>query len=380
MQPEHERFELHSRLRRLGLAASALAALLGTVRAQSVVTYDASSGTFPESPCWKLVDTASPENPLVQGGALVLSTSAASENMHYLWESSLFFPSTLVFEARLKLVSGSSTSSVRAPLVLGFTLSPAVGNSLFVDHDQIFVLASNTVKGASAVVDTNDAFHTYRIEVTGTSAGSLLEVYYDAETTPRIQDVLIDDSSVNGPVPRLYFGEGSVLAFGTGEWQLVSHNAGPASCCGQVNSCGNLENLLSQGVVTGGTYSASSGGTWDIVLGGVPAAPSPGLLIYGFGPSNPATPVGTSFGNLCLSPFFRAVVAVPGSTAGGCASPSQYVWTNWAAFVTANKSAGAQGFSMSGTDEVWLQAWHRDPPNPGAANLSKIVGPFFVTP
>jgi len=380
MQRTNDRSEPLLRLHRLGLAATALATLLGTGLAQTVVTYDASSGTFPESPCWKLVDTASPENPVVQGGSLVLATSAASENMHYLWESSLFFPSTFVFEARLKLVSGSSSTTARAPMVLGFTLSPGVGNSLFVDHDQIFVLASNSVKGDSAVVDTDGAFHTYRIEVTGTTAGSLLEVYYDAETTPRIQDVLIQDAALNGANPRLFFGEGSVLAFGTGEWQVVSHNAGPATCCGQFNSCGNLQDLASLGVVTGGTYVASGAGTWDVVLGGVPAAPSPGLLIYGFGPSNPATPIGTPFGNLCLSPFFRGVVAVPDSTTGGCVSPSQYSWTNWASFVVANKAVGAQGFSMSGTDEVWLQAWHRDPPNPGATNLSRLAGPFFVAP
>jgi len=74
------------------------------------------------------------------------------------------------------------------------------------------------------------------------------------------------------------------------------------------------------------------------------------------------------------------VVAVHDSTSGRCATPSQYSWANWASFVSANKAVGAQGFTMSGTDEVWLQAWHRDPPNPGAANLSKITGPFFVTP
>src|SRR6187402_2880572 len=119
MQRTIDRSEPLLRLRRLGLAATALAALLGTGRAQTVVTYDASSGTFPETPCWKLVDTASPENPVVQGGALVLSTSAASENMYYLWESSLFFPSTLVFEARMKFVSGSSSTAARAPMVLG---------------------------------------------------------------------------------------------------------------------------------------------------------------------------------------------------------------------------------------------------------------------
>lgn len=380
MATEHDCSELPLRLRRLGLAASALAVMLGTARAQSVVTYDAGTGTFPEVPCWKSLDSANPEQPMLQSGALVLGTSDPAENMTYLWQAPLSFPSTFIFEARMRFVSGASSTSVRAPAVLGITTSPLVGNALFIAQDEIFALASNTVKGASAAVDTDGAFHTYRIEVTGTVAGSSFAVFYDAETTPRIQSALFADPDFNGQVPRLYFGEGSVLAFGTAEWQEVSHNASAGACCGQVNSCGKLENLGSIGIVAGGTYDANTGNTWDIVLPGVPAAPSPGLLIYGFGSSSPSAPIATTFGSLCLSPLFRATVALPDSTSGGCVSPTQYTWTTWAAFVDVNKAAGTQGFSAAGTDEVWIQAWHRDPLNPGAANFSKLAGPFFVAP
>jgi len=187
---------------------------------------------------------------------------------------------------------------------------------------------------------------------------------------------------MNSPGSRLYFGEASLLATGIAEWETVSHNAGPETCCGQANSCGNNEELGSVGLATGGTYDANSGANWDITLSGVPAAPSPGLLIYAFGPSNPVLPVQTAFGNLCLGTFFRAsaTVTVPDATTGGCASPSQYSFSNWGAFVDNNKAAGINGFSAGGVDEVWIQAWHRDPPNPGTANLSKIAGPFFVMP
>ncbi|HVS18231.1 MAG TPA: hypothetical protein VMT18_06495, partial [Planctomycetota bacterium] len=263
---------------RLALAALAFASLLGGAHAQTVVTWSASSGEFPEAPCWTLVDSADPEQPLLQNGALELGTSANAENLYYQWQSKLTFPSTFVFEARVRWLSGSSSTPVRAPVTLSFTMAPLVGNALFIDQDEIFVLASNTVKGASAVVDTDDAFHTYRIEVTGTTAGSSVEVYYDGEATPRLQDVLINDASVASTQPRLYFGEASILAFGTSAWELVSHNAGPAQCCGQVNSCGNSEDPVSLGVVSGGTYDAGSGAAWSLVLPGVPATPSAGIL------------------------------------------------------------------------------------------------------
>ncbi|HVS19378.1 MAG TPA: hypothetical protein VMT18_12310, partial [Planctomycetota bacterium] len=76
----------------------------------------------------------------------------------------------------------------------------------------------------------------------------------------------------------------------------------------------------------------------------------------------------------------RGPVALPGSTAGGCANPTQYTWNNWSAYVDANKAQGTQGFTQGGTDEVWIQAWHRDPAHPSEAVFSKLAGPFFVAP
>lgn len=367
-------------LPRLGSSALVLGLLMTGARAQSIFSYDASTGKLPESPCWKLIDTANPEQPLVAGGKLTLSSSADAENMFFLWDSKLNFPAKLVFEARMRRVSGSSSHTARTPAVMGVTTLPGVGNALFIGQDEIFLLAGNLVKGASASLDTDDLAHTYRMEVTGTAQGSQIEVFYDSETSPRLQGTTFFDTSANGLAPRLQFGEASNLSWGTSEWEWVSHNAGPASCCGGANSCGKISTLGSVGLPSGGTYDTGSGSPWTFVLPDVPAAPSPGLLIYGMGPTNPVTPLETAFGNLCVGPFFRASVAVPDVTAGGCAVPTQYTWTTWSAYVDANKAAGAQGFSAGGVDEVWIQAWHRDPVLPAGAVLSKLAGPFFVAP
>lgn len=217
-----------------------------------MVTYEVSSDLFPEAPCRSRVDSASPEDPLLQGGKLALGTSVDAENLDDPWDSELFLPGTFVIESRLKVISGQSSTAVRTPVSIGMTMSLLVGNALFVGQDEIFLLASNAVKGASAVLDTDDQVHTFRIEVTGTSAGSAVEVSYDAETPPRLQDVLIQDPAGHTSTPRLFFGEASVLAHGTAELESVSHNAGPVTCCGQANSCAKDEDLSSESIAGGG--------------------------------------------------------------------------------------------------------------------------------
>ena len=67
--------------------------------------------------------------------------------------------------ARSGCSSGAAPSSIRAHIF--FTQSSELGNGLFIGVDEIFLLVANNVKDVSAFVDTDDAFHTYRIEVDG---------------------------------------------------------------------------------------------------------------------------------------------------------------------------------------------------------------------
>ncbi len=85
----------------------------------------------------------------------------------------------LVIEARVKLGSGSTSAATRAPIVVAATTSPNVGSALWIGEDEIFINNADFVKGPTANVDTDDAFHTYRIEVTGAS----VDVFYDGALT-----------------------------------------------------------------------------------------------------------------------------------------------------------------------------------------------------
>jgi hypothetical protein len=132
----------------------------------------------------------------------------------------------MVIEARLRFVSGTTSHVARAPVVVAFTVSPTVGNALLIGADEIFLLAADLVRGASAAVDTNDAFHTYRIEV-NTSTGAI-DVFYDGSFL--LSGTTFSDVATHGSVARVSFGEGSIFATGTTEWEFVRHNASSVTC------------------------------------------------------------------------------------------------------------------------------------------------------
>jgi PEP-CTERM motif-containing protein len=188
-----------------------------------VSDYQASSGLFPNqiSPPYTLIDTADPEAPALSGGVLTLGTSSNSESMFYTQLEPIVDTSGAFFiEARVRFVSGSSSSTARAPITISFTTAPNVGNALFIGLDRVFFNTAEATAGPSALVDTNGAFHTYRIDYSGAGA---LTLAYDG--VPVLAGTTFTSASFNGAQERIAWGELSILAFGTSEWQFFRHNA-----------------------------------------------------------------------------------------------------------------------------------------------------------
>lgn len=201
-------------------------------------TWQASSGLVPNESCpaWTLDDSASPEEPSLAGGLLILSTDQTAENMWYVQTGfDISIPDPLVIEATGRFVSGFSSSVARAPMQVLFTISPGVGNVLFIGPDLIFLNVDDSTRGQSAAVDTDDAMHTYRIEVT--SVGSIT-VYYDEALT--LTGSTFFNSSFNDTVPRVAWGDGSSFTYGLSEWTRVRHNA-HAMGCDQDNDGNRIE-------------------------------------------------------------------------------------------------------------------------------------------
>jgi hypothetical protein len=96
---------------------------------------------------------------------------------------------------------------------------------ILIGADQVKILAGDFTIGSTANVDTDDAFHTYRIVITGSSIGSPVQVYYDSGLI--LTGALY---ALATPAARLSWGEISTVAYGTSEWEYFEHNGSAASC------------------------------------------------------------------------------------------------------------------------------------------------------
>lgn len=121
-----------------------------------------------------------------------------------------------------------------------------------------------------------------------------------------------------------------------------------------------------------GVPSASAGSGFTITAGLLPGAKQ-GLWIHTT-QGAAGTPINNAYGWLCISTsgMFRFQAMMSTGTNGLCNGQLSFDFNTWAATQTQNPTvvAGAT---------VDLQAWYRDPPNSGGANLTN-AGSFLICP
>ena len=119
---------------------------------------------------------------------------------------------------------------------------------------------------------------------------------------------------------------------------------------------------------------ASKSGAPATIIAAAPVpggAGLPGILIYST--QAPVPPISTNFGQLCLGQLQRAgsFPAVPGGTSNVC--NGIYNWN------VSTIAAGTAGIHVG--DELRIQAWYRDPPNPpGGANFTEGLDAITIVP
>lgn len=186
--------------------------------------WTAGSGSLPTdaNPSW-LFYSEPISTVTLASGFLQLDTSPAQARATYFQEFyALSIPTDFVIEARVRFVSGSSMTTGRAPTGISFFLQKGVANWLWIGADEIFVNAGTRLqKGAAASVDTNDAFHDYRIEFHGTSNGSSFDVFYD-DAFKLTGSLFLDDEDQE---PEIGWGDVAYEASGVAQWQSFRHNA-----------------------------------------------------------------------------------------------------------------------------------------------------------
>jgi RHS repeat-associated protein len=190
-------------------------------------SWQAASGLTPDQVCpaWKLEVPSGAPPPTLSGGSLQITNTSTNQPVDYNQEEpnqTLSVPDPLVIEARMRFVSGTTTNSTREPANIGFATAPSFGSVLQIGKGLVFLTKSETERGATASVDTS-SFHTYRIEVT--KAGSITVFQDGSQILSGSEYTSVPD---HGTHPRVYWGNGSKLAYGVSQWQFVRHNA--ASC------------------------------------------------------------------------------------------------------------------------------------------------------
>lgn len=231
---------MHPALRLLSVGAVLAASALPGQAA--VVNWFAAGGTTPDVavPQWDLVDNASPENPSLAAGVLTIGGSAISEQMYYTMDGAdtdFSGQSSYWLEARLRVNTQSLTAGWwRAPVTMGIGFAGG-GLAIFeLRRDHVYLRDGDNSRGAfSNLLDTDDDFHTWRMEVLGSTAGSTVNVYQDGNL------VLSDTSVFNfGSGNRVFWGDSSVIAGGRSEWTYVATNLAAAPAANPVSAPGSL--------------------------------------------------------------------------------------------------------------------------------------------
>jgi len=178
--------------------------------------WTASSGLSPENvnPRWELsAPFPGTDAPVLEADAVRLR-GTNGYIVFYQGDSKLQreldIPTNLVVEARVRVISGTAK--------IYFVTELGVENWLSIGADEIFVNAgARTNRGTAANVDTDSAFHNYRIEVDGVTTGSTFKVYYDGTLTLTGALYFEDESQF----PEIAWG-----SYPSGEslWQSFRHN------------------------------------------------------------------------------------------------------------------------------------------------------------
>lgn len=194
----------------------------------AVSNWQFGSGLPPQQswPAWELKLGGSPL-PTATALTDALQINSGSNWYQYMYyEQSggmLAFPSSLVIEVRMRVVSSATVGNTYCPCEIHWTPGNGAGNGLGFRAGQIFLWQSGNTAATPVNIDTTSALHTYRIEVDGIAAGSAIRVYQDGSQV--LTGATYSDASWHGSTPRIYWGDGTTNGSAVSDWASFRHNA-----------------------------------------------------------------------------------------------------------------------------------------------------------
>jgi len=204
--------------------------------------WEGSSGVTPDSTCpkWTLYSFFGASTPTLLGDTLqITTTSNLQANWYAMGTPDIASTPTFILEFRVKYVSGTTANPNRAPI--GITVQPGgqYGTAVWIGVDEVFTWAGFEIRDATAFVQTDDAFHTYRIE--HDLASHELRIYYDGSL------IIVSSTYLHAGfwtiAPVVEWGDFSNSVSGVSRWLYFKHNGyaftGDGDNDGLTDSCDN---------------------------------------------------------------------------------------------------------------------------------------------
>jgi hypothetical protein len=209
------------------LSVVAIAGSLFTSHA-AIESWSASSGLWPSqaSTNWTYNGSSLSTTPAIYGHFMLIDTTQNRRLSYFESTGCLDIPNNLTIEFNTRMWWRNACLDTVSPAAVFFGLGNGLGSVLYLGRDDVWLSGGNGTRGAgNSSVDTDNAFHTYRIEVSGVTLGSAINVFYDNSATPLFTGSVFYDPALNGNTERIGFGDITQEDSGVSKWDYLWHNA-----------------------------------------------------------------------------------------------------------------------------------------------------------
>jgi len=215
------------------VAASVASVVCG---GELVLRYDASSGLLPTDVCWEHVGARNAPPPVVARGALTLGPTGW-DNGSYFFHAfpSIGFADGAALEASIKVDESTWFAQFpyrRTGFYLQLNDSTGAFAGIGIASDRVLLsTADQNWSDQSFLVNTTDAFHTYRLEFEGSTAKVLMDGAV----------VLTAPVGTGGQPNIAYFGDLSILGASTTRTAYIQVEGVPICSIADIDCSGHVD-------------------------------------------------------------------------------------------------------------------------------------------
>jgi hypothetical protein len=193
-----------------------------------IESWSASSGLRPDqaSTNWTYRGESRSVRPTFYQDYMIISTTQNQRVSYFESAGCLDIPTNLTIEFRTRVWERNACYDTVSPTAVFLGLGGGLGSVLYLGRDDVWLSGGNNTRGAGTKsVDTDNTFHTYRIELAGLTLGSAINVFYDNSVNPLFTGSVIHDLALNGNDERIGFGDNTRDDSGVSKWDYLWHNA-----------------------------------------------------------------------------------------------------------------------------------------------------------